>query len=325
MLTDLPLAQLRQYRPEPPAPTDLDEFWTETLDQARQHPCLLSAEPVDAGLRTLDTFDVAYRGFGGAPVRAWLTVPAGTSAEDQLPVVVEYVGYGGGRGRAHDHLLYASAGYAHLVMDTRGQGSGWSPGHTADPHSSGSPRHPGFLTDGLAAPETYYYRRVYTDAVRALDALAELPGTNPHQVAVLGDSQGGGIALAAAALSGTVQAVLPAVPFLCDMRRGSQVAARGPYLELAAYLRVHPEQVERVFDVLAYFDGAILARRCTAPGLFSTALMDGTCPPSTVFAAYNAYAGPKEIKVWEYNEHDGAASAHVPHRLAFLREHLARS
>lgn len=324
MLTDLPLAELRRYQSQLPAPEDLQEFWDQTLQQAREHPCLVRAERVDTAVVAVDTYDVTYRGFGGAPIRAWLTVPSGTAPGDGLPVVVEYVGYGGGRGRPHDHLLYACAGYAHLVMDTRGQGAGWSPGHTADPHSVGAPRHPGFLTDGIGSPEDYYYRRVYTDAVRALDVLAELPGTDPERVAVLGDSQGGGIALAAAALSGNVRAVLPAVPFLCDMRRGSQVAARGPYLELAAYLRVHPEQVERVFDVLAYFDGAVLAPRCTAPALFSTALMDGTCPPSTVFAAYNAYAGPKEIRVWEYNEHDGAASAHVPHRLAFLRGHLTQ-
>lgn len=322
MLTDLPLEQLRAYRPDLRVPDDLERFWTGTLAEARRHPCLLRCERVETGLTTLDSYDVTFGGFGGSPVRAWLTLPAGTGTDARLPVVVEFVGYGGGRGRPHDHLLYASAGYAHLLMDSRGQGAGWSPGHTPDPDTSGGPRHPGFLTDGIEAAETYYYRRVYTDAVRAVDAAKELPGTDPDQVAVLGNSQGGGICLAAGALADGVRAVLPAVPFLCDMRRGSLVAGRGPYLELAAYLRVHPEHVDRTFDVLGYFDGAVLAQQCTAPALFSTALMDGTCPPSTVFAAYNAYAGPKEIKVWEYNEHEGAMSAHTPLRLAWLRDHL---
>lgn len=322
MLTDLPLERLREYRADVPAPQDLDEFWSATLAQARSHPSLLRCEPVETGLATLDSYDVTFAGFAGSPVRAWLTLPAESGREASLPVVVEYVGYGGGRGRPHDHLLYASAGYAHLVMDTRGQGSTWSPGHTPDPDTAGAPRHPGFLTDGIEAPDTYYYRRVFTDAVRALDALAELPGTDPSRVAVLGNSQGGGIALAAAALADGVRAVLPAVPFLCDLRRGSQVAGRGPYLELAAYLSVHPERVEQTFAVLAYFDAAVLARRCTAPALFSAALMDAVCPPSTVFAAYNAYAGPKQINVWQYNDHDGAASAHIPYRLAMLREQL---
>lgn len=322
MLTDLPLDELREYRADVQTPADLEGFWSATLAQARSHPGLLGCERVETGLTTLETYDVTFGGYAGSPVRAWLTLPAGTAPDTRLPVVVEYVGYGGGRGRPHDHLVYASAGYAHLVMDTRGQGSAWSPGHTPDPDTAGAPRHPGFLTDGIEAPETYYYRRVFTDAVRAIDVLAELPGLDPTRVAVLGNSQGGGIALAAAALSEGVRAVLPSVPFLCDIRRGSQVAGRGPYLELSSYLAVHPERVEQTFGVLAHFDAAVLAPRCTAPALFSAALMDAVCPPSTVFAAYNAYAGPKQIKVWEYNDHDGAASAHLPHRLAMLTEHL---
>lgn len=61
--------------------------------------------------------------------------------------------------------FWATAGYAHLIMDTRGQGSGWSSGHTADPEGSG-PAQPGFLTRGISEPATYYYRRVFVDAVQ---------------------------------------------------------------------------------------------------------------------------------------------------------------
>jgi cephalosporin-C deacetylase len=52
--------------------------------------------------------------------------------------------------------------------------------------------------------------------------------------------------------------------------------------------------------------------------LFSVALMDEVCPPSTVFAAYNSYAGPKEIKVWPYNHHEGGANYQTLEKLKFL-------
>ncbi len=46
--------------------------------------------------------DVTFAGFGGHPVRAWLTLPAQRSGP--LPGVVEFIGYGGGRGLPIDWL-----------------------------------------------------------------------------------------------------------------------------------------------------------------------------------------------------------------------------
>jgi cephalosporin-C deacetylase len=33
--------------------------------------------------------------------------------------------------------------------------------------------------------------------------------------------------------------------------------------------------------------------------------MDPITPPSTVYAAYNAYDGEKQLSVWRYNGHEG--------------------
>ena len=137
---DLPLDQLRAYRPDLPRPDDFDDFWAATLADARRHPLEATFEPVDNGLAVVDTFDVTFRGFGGSPIRGWLHLPVSRSGP--LPGVVEYVGYGSGRGLAHERILWAIAGYAHLVMDTRGQGSSWSIGDTPDPDGDGRPRSP---------------------------------------------------------------------------------------------------------------------------------------------------------------------------------------
>jgi cephalosporin-C deacetylase len=62
--------------------------------------------------------------------------------------------------------------------------------------------------------------------------------------------------------------------------------------------------------------------RSKAKALFSTALMDQVCPPSTVFAAYNQWAGGKDIKVYSYNGHEGGASFQNVEKLKFLKEHF---
>jgi len=117
---------------------------------------------------------------------------AARSAGSPVPCLVEYIGYGGGRGLPHEWLLWSAAGYAHFVMDTRGQGSSWRSGDTPDREPDGSnPQYPGFMTRGILDPQTYYYRRVFIDAVRALEAARTHPAIDPQRVAVLGGSQGG--------------------------------------------------------------------------------------------------------------------------------------
>ncbi|HEX6452959.1 MAG TPA: alpha/beta fold hydrolase [Trebonia sp.] len=310
MLTDLDEAGLWEYRSTYQAPPGFDEFWHRTLEEAAEIPLDVRAEQVKTGLRTVEVYDVTFAGYAGHPVRAWLRLPClpilEPSAEHHpLPGVVQFHGYGSGRGHPLDDLLWASAGYAHLLMDARGQGGGYAGGDTGDPVGSGGPTQPGFLTRGLESPEAYYYRRVFVDAVRAVQVLRGCVQVDPARVAVVGASQGGGIALAVAGLAPDAVAALYAqAPLLCDIRRATRITDAVPYHELAAYLATHRMAVERVFETLAYFDGLGFATRAQAPAWFSTGLMDGVCPPSTVFGAYHAYAGPKQINLWQYNGHD---------------------
>ena len=80
----------------------------------------------------------------------------------------------------------------------------------------------------------------------------------------------------------------------------------------------HRDQAERVFQTLSYFDGLNFAARAKAPALFSVGLMDQITPPSTVFAAYNHYAGPKSIEVYPFNGHENGESIHVERKLRRL-------
>jgi cephalosporin-C deacetylase len=302
VFTDVPEAELRAYRSSQVAPADFDEFWATTLAESRAADFPVRVTPVDTGLTTIDVYDVTFAGFGGDEIRAWLRVPAGTTGP--LPAIVQYIGYGGGRGRAIDGLLWASAGYAHLQMDTRGQGSSWSAGDTIDTAGAG-PQIPGVMTRGILDPATYYYRRLITDAVRAVDAARSLDVVDSSRVAVHGGSQGGGLSLAVAGLVPDLAGVIAYVPFLCDFPRAIVITDSDPYHEIVRYLAIHRDKVDPVLHTLSYVDGVNFAARATAPLRMSVALMDPICPPSTVFGAFNAYAGPKQITVWPFNGHEG--------------------
>src|ERR671933_91069 len=316
-LFDLPLDQLRSYVPPRDEPADFDSFWQQTLAEVRALPLDPQFERVDYGLATVDTFDVTFRGYAGHPIKGWLLLPR--TRTEPLPCVVEFIGYGGGRGFPIDWLTWSSAGYAHFVMDTRGQGSAWLRGDTADPEGT-SPQFPGFMTRGIESRATYYYRRVFTDAVRAVEAAASHPAVDSSRMAASGGSQGGGIALAVAGLLPSLTAVLPDVPFLCHYRRATEITDAHPYAEIARYCQIHRDRVDDVFATLSYFDGVNFAARAQARALFSVGLMDETCPPSTVFAAYNHFAGPKEIRIWPYNHHEGGGSYQMLEKVRLLHE-----
>lgn len=317
---DFPLEQLQTYRPERSEPADFDSFWAQTLDEARQYPLDAQFTRVETGFKLVETYDVRFSGYGGQTIRGWYARPAGVDAA--LPCVVEYHGYGGGRGYPHSVSFWANAGYAQLTIDTRGQGAGWRRGDTPDLTDAASPAAPGSMTQGIFSPHSYYYRRVYTDAVRAIEAVISRPDVDASRIAVAGVSQGGGMSIAAAALaSDIVKICLSDVPFLCHFRRAVGLTDAYPYQEVVSFLKIQREADEQVFNTLDYFDGVNLAPRIRADCLFSTALMDMVCPPSTVFAAYNHLgSGSHEMKVYRWNGHEGGQELQEVEKLRFLRE-----
>ncbi|WP_327038266.1 acetylxylan esterase [Micromonospora maris] len=326
-LFDLPLDQLRQYAPTVAEPEGFDDYWRSTLGAAEAVPVLLDVRPEPTDLRLLDTWDVTFAGFAGDPVRAWYTRPAGV--DEPLPVVIEYVGYGRGRGTPHERLTWPVAGYAHLLMDARGQSGQYGVGDTADPHGS-APGGPSPVTRGILSPQGYYYRRLITDAVRAVQAARLLPAVDPQRVVVAGNSQGGGLALAVAGLASGIAAVLATAPFLCHLQRAIEITDVGPYGEIAGYLAVHREAEAAVRHTLSHVDVACLVRRATAPLHLGVGLRDRVCPPSTVFAAYHQYGaangGPvpeRSLHVYPFNGHEHGEAVHVRRQLRWLADLLA--
>ena len=318
---DLPPEQLAEYRSGTQEPADLDGWWSARLGEARAaaSPATLSRYQPDS-YGPMPVYDVEFSGAGGDRIRAWYLRPP-VAGDEPLPVVVRFIGYGGGRGLPADHALLASVGYAVFVMDIRGQGGRWTVGATGD--CGPGPEYSAVMTRGITSPEGYYYTRLYADAVRAVETVADLDGVDRSKIAVSGASQGGALALAAAALLGPAIAVCHAdVPFLCDIARAVTLSPQMPYAEVAEFLAQHVDLVTVALDTLRYVDCALLARRITADCLLSAGLMDEVCPPSTVYAAYNEITATKAIAAFPFGVH-AVPSIHLQRQLRHLRERFA--
>ncbi|SDU79288.1 acetylxylan esterase [Jiangella alkaliphila] len=316
MQVDLPIEELEKFHYQEPEPADFDEFWQSTIAAETARPLDVAFTPVVTELQTIDVFDVEFTGYGGARIKGWLLLPARRSG--RVPAVVEFLGYGGGRGLPVESLAYASAGFAHAILDTRGQGSTWRAGHTPDPVGS-TPAIPGHMTRGLLSRDDYYYRRLYVDAYRFVDVVRSSAEVDTDRLVASGRSQGGALSLVVAGLRSDVTMIVPHVPFLCAFRRALRMTAESPYGEVSRWLAIHRDQAPAAFATLAYFDGVSFARRATCPAAFSVGLRDVVSPPSTVFAAHNAYGGPKEMVVWEFNGHESGGPEDVLRTIRAVR------
>ena len=306
MLLGKTRAELERYRPELTMHSDFKEFWESTLEkfvQADPDPTLAA---INSPISELEVFDVTIPGFNNDPIKGWFLTPKKITGN--RPAIVVFEGYGGGRGNFNEWLFWANCGYPTLVMDTRGQGGGHRRGDTPDgPYPRGSSS-AGFMTMGIDLKENYYYRRVFSDAVAFVRAARRLPHVDSTRIVTTGGSQGGGIALAAASLSPEVFATMPDVPFLCHIHRALELTDSFPYQEIVNYCRIHRTDSQVALDTLTYFDCMNLVTMAKADALISIGMHDPICPPDTVFAMRNHYAGPVTTRVWEFNMHEGGAS-----------------
>jgi len=276
--SDMTLAELERYDPGSEAPTDLDAFWDETLAADRSIPLDVTFTPAGLTLRGVSAHRASFRGHGGDRVTGWYVQPDG---DGPFPGLVWYHGYTGRGARPLELYAAAAQGIAVLSMDCRGQG-----GDSPDAPADESGHAPGWMTSGIRDRSTYYYRYVYADAVRAIEALSSLEVVDPQRVALTGASQGGGLSLAAAALSSRPIFVWADIPFLCHFRCGVDVATAGPYGEISDFVRRRPEVEPALWTTLSYFDNLNLASRIDCPCIVTAGLWDDICPPSTIFPTF---------------------------------------
>jgi len=316
---DLPLEELKQYRPAQTKEPDFDSFWQRTLDEALAQPLNADLHRIaDYPVPEVEVFQASFDGWRGGRSAAWYLRPRDVRADGSLPALVFYHGYSGNKGHAYQYLQWALQGFAVLAVDVRGQsGESSDFGQYEGGHVSG------WMTKGILDPEQYYYRGVYMDCVRAAELVAAQPEVDRECMGAAGVSQGGGLTLAAVALSKRFSLAMPDVPYLCHYRRALLMAQQGPYLEFATYFKGYPEREEPAFRTLSYFDNLNLADRIHCPVLMSVGLQDLICPPSSIYSVYNRIAREKQMGVFPYHGHEVIAQ-HVTEQIRWANRYLRR-
>ena len=153
----------------------------------------------------------------------------------------------------------------------------------------------GYPTFGMDSRERYYYRRVYVGTLRANDFLTSLPQWDGRNLGVTGGSQGGALSIVTAGLDRRVTRLVAYYPALSDVTGYLKQRAGGwPHMFRAAE-GPDAHRDEAKINTTRYYDVVNFARRVTAPGFYSWGFNDETCPPTSMYAAYNVITAPKRL------------------------------
>lgn len=314
------LDELLAYQADAVRPDDLEDFWAHELSGQRKLPLHAQLLPYDFPSPYAQVYRISFDGCDTTRIHGWFLKPVFrmVNPDETFPCVVHYHGFTGSCGSPAEYLPYLMLGCCVIAVDCRAQG-----GRTGDRHTYGTGLVENVCMQGLLSPEDYYFKFLYLDALRALDFVCAQACVDQGRIFTEGGSQGGALSLAAAALDGRPRAVLCDVPSNCEIEKRIQ-HGYGSFSAVQSYLKQNPDETDRAFETVRYFDLVNLAERIACPVFASAGLLDDVCPAQYFFGAYNRIASEKQVVLYPFNGHEGGASIHFERKLNYLADFLKK-
>ena len=270
-------------------PVDFQEFWNAQKAELAKIPIDAKIEPVTQGDPDIELYDVSFANIDGLRSHGYLAKPKGATS---LPIMVSQPGMG-----VHPHGLKesrwvignAKLGFLALDMTAHDMPMEWTP-----EDETKWKKNMGYPYIGSDDRMTYYYRHVFTGMIRGIDYMTSRPDWNHKAIISTGASQGGGLAIIAAALDPRVTAVVSIAPALGEHTGplyGRPDAA--PTNLIMGRDKKTPDP--KIVEATAYYDTVNFARFVKVPVLMSSGLIDTAVPPMTALSIYNTLQCPKQI------------------------------
>lgn len=299
------IAAPEQIQPSSPRPDDFDAFWQAKIEAVKQVPANPRLEEVSGQTNGTKYWKVTLDNIRGTHIQGQLSRPA---SGEKLPalLIVQYAGvYPLKKSWATD---YAAKGWLVLNIEAHDIPIDQSDDFYAKLKDGALNNYPAIGNDNR---DTSYFLRMYLGCYQAAEYLTSRPDWNGKTLVVMGASQGGMQALVAAALDPKITEALACVPAGCD-----QV---GPLLGRTPgwpqwYHQAGGKNKVKVIEAGRYYDVVNMAPRIKCAVLIGTGLLDETCPPTGVLAAYNQLHCPKEMVIMPGSTHQGEGNTQAEFR-----------
>ena len=277
-----------QIKPSLPVPGDFDAFWSAQKEKLARVPVNARLTPVKSPQTEIECFDL-QADCVGAPVSGYFARPKAAKPKT-LPAILTVQGAGVRSSNLAGTAGWAKDGFLALDINAHGIPNG-KPDHFYEDLANGDLKD--YRTRGNESRNTVYFLGMFLRVLRAIDFLTAQPEWDGRTLVVHGSSQGGAQAFAAAGLDSRVTFFAAGVPAMCDHTG----AAAG---RISGWPKLVPNGPDgrpeaKVLEAARYYDAVNFASRATAAGIVTVGFIDTTCPPTTVYAAYNALKGKKEI------------------------------
>ena len=262
-------------------PADFEAFWAERrakLDKVPIEPKLTPLPDPEPGIK-LYTVEVPC--LGGWPVTGYLAIPANAKPKS-LPAAVYWASWSASDAYPIDAVRRARNGFIGFAPTWHGRpanmGKAYYNYNTTIKINSG--------LAGIEDRETWCMGHIHYRVMRALDFVKSLPEWDGKTLVSMGGSLGGAQSVAAAALDKDVTTAIVNVPCFCEF--DGWASGRKSSIPVV-YIADRIEKGDRrPLNTCAYFDCVNFAPMIKCEIYVCTGFTDELCPPSSVYAFYNA-------------------------------------
>jgi cephalosporin-C deacetylase-like acetyl esterase len=249
----------------------------------------VTSEPVTETAKGYSCYNVKINCSGPKPAIGYFAKPKAAQAKS-LPIILFFHSAGVKgiwcRSTPGNALYYAKMGALCFDLNAHGMLNNQPEEYYAGLENGELKDYP---FQGIGNKKDFYFRGMYLRLMRTLDFLTKQPEWDGKRILVIGQSQGGGQALAAAGLDKRVTAVVATLPAMCDWG-GNLDGRKGGWPN-----PMGSKEPESKLQVLPYFDTASLLKGTKARIFAEIGLIDNTCPSTSIYAALNQAKGEKTI------------------------------
>lgn len=155
---------------------------------------------------------------------------------------------------------------------------------------------------GVQNRDTYYFKKVISGCLKAVDVIYSLPQFDGKNLASWGSSQGGALSIMTTALDKRIKMLVVLCPAMCDHTGYLNNRAGGwPHFFGGSNKKIYNNQ--KVLETLPYYDVVNFARMITVPGFYSWGFNDETTPPTSFYSAYNVIKANKQVFIIPDGKH----------------------